>query len=127
MSRRWPGKSSCFMTLLQMLVREGKLSIIMTYSAQKTPFKVQIGMFYFRMCCCSALFFLPLIGTLPNRRLSPGLFCQDSLHLHLGLKPPISVDINFEHLTSEGSLAQNFEISSSLTASLQNMDIDDPN
>ena len=45
----------------------------------------------------------------------------------LGLKTPISVDRNFEHLTSEGSVARNFEISSSLTPSLQNMDIDGPN
>ena len=45
----------------------------------------------------------------------------------LGLKTPISVDINFEHLTLEGSLAQNIEISSSLTPSLENMDIDGPN
>ena len=45
----------------------------------------------------------------------------------LGLKTPISVDRNFEHLTSEGCVAQNFEISSSLTASLQNVDIDGPN
>ena len=45
----------------------------------------------------------------------------------LGLKTPISVDRNFEHLTSEGSVAQNFEILSSLTPSLQNMDIDGPN
>ena len=43
------------------------------------------------------------------------------------LKTPISVDIDFEHLTSEGSVARNFEISSSLTPSLQNMDIDGPN
>ena len=42
-------------------------------------------------------------------------------------KTPISVDRNFEHLTSEGSVTQNFEISSSLTPSLQNMDIDGPN
>ena len=45
----------------------------------------------------------------------------------LGLKTPISVDINFEHLTSERSVASNFEISSYLTPSLQNMDIDGPN
>ena len=45
----------------------------------------------------------------------------------LGLKTPISVDRNFEHLTSEGSVTRNFEISSSLTPSLQNMDIDGPN
>ena len=45
----------------------------------------------------------------------------------LGLKTPISGDINFDHLTSEGSVAQNFEISPSLTPSLQNMDIDGPN
>ena len=45
----------------------------------------------------------------------------------LGLKTPISVDRNFEHLTSEGSVARNFEISSSLTPFLQNMDIDGPN
>ena len=45
----------------------------------------------------------------------------------LGLKTPISVDRNFDHLTSEGSVARNFEISSSLTPSLQNMDIDGPN
>ena len=44
----------------------------------------------------------------------------------LGLKTPISSDINFEHLTSEGSVAWNFEISSSLTPSLQNMDINGP-
>ena len=42
----------------------------------------------------------------------------------LGLKTPISSDINFEHLTSERSLTQNFEMSSSLTSSLQNVDID---
>ena len=29
---------------------------------------------------------------------------------NLGLKTPISVDRNFEHLTSEGCVAQNFEI-----------------
>ena len=46
---------------------------------------------------------------------------------HLGLKTPISVDRNFEHLTSEGSVTQNFEVSSFLTPSLQNMDIDGPN
>ena len=45
----------------------------------------------------------------------------------LGLKTPISVDRNFEHLTSEGSVARTFEISSSLTPFLQNMDIDGPN
>ena len=45
----------------------------------------------------------------------------------LGLKTPISVDRNFEHLTSEGSVAQNFEMSSSLTSSLQNVDIDSRN
>ena len=45
----------------------------------------------------------------------------------LGLKTPISVDRNFDHLTSEGSVARNFEISSSLIPSLQNMDIDGPN
>ena len=45
----------------------------------------------------------------------------------LGPKTPISVDRNFEYLTSEGCVAQNFEISSSLTASLQNVDIDGPN
>ena len=45
----------------------------------------------------------------------------------LGLKTLISSDRNFEHLTSEGCVAQNFEISSSLTASLQNVDIDGPN
>ena len=45
----------------------------------------------------------------------------------LGLKTLISVDRIFEHLTSEGCVAQNFEISSSLTASLQNVDIDGPN
>ena len=45
----------------------------------------------------------------------------------LGLKTPISVDRNFEHLTSEGSVTRNFEVSSFLTPSLQNMDIDGPN
>ena len=45
----------------------------------------------------------------------------------LGLNTPISVDRNFEHLTSEGCVAQDFEILSSLTASLQNVDIDGPN
>ena len=44
-----------------------------------------------------------------------------------GLKTPISVARNFEHLTSKGCVAQNFEILSSLTASLQNLDIDRPN
>ena len=45
----------------------------------------------------------------------------------LGLKTPISMDRNFEHLTSEGYVAHNFEVSSFLTLSLQNMDIDGPN
>ena len=45
----------------------------------------------------------------------------------LGLKTPISVDRNFEHLTSEGSVTQNFEVSSFLKPSLQSMDIDGPN
>ena len=35
----------------------------------------------------------------------------------LGLKTPISVDRNFEHLTSEGSVTRNFEVSSFLTPS----------
>ena len=37
------------------------------------------------------------------------------------------MDKYFEHLTSEGSVAQNFEMSSSLTSSLQNVDIDSRN
>ena len=45
----------------------------------------------------------------------------------LGLKTPISVDRNFEHLTWEGSVARNFKILSSLTPFLQNMDVDGPN
>ena len=44
-----------------------------------------------------------------------------------GLKTPISSDRNFKHLTSERSVAWNLEILSSLTPSLQNMDIDGSN
>ena len=45
----------------------------------------------------------------------------------LGLQTHISIDKNFEHLTSEGSVTQMFEMSSSLTSFLQNVDINTQN
>ena len=45
----------------------------------------------------------------------------------LGLQTHISIEFFFEHLTSEGSVTQMFEMSSSLTSFLQNVDINTQN